>query len=250
MKPNVKERRFYATEFECRADSSGTTIEGHGAVFGRTSQNLGGFVERVAPTAFNRTLKHGPDTRALFNHDANLILGRSTAGTLDLATDESGLYYRIHTAEKQRSYESDLLTSLERGDVSQSSFGFFVLDDAWDLTDDGFPLRTLTEVSLDQGDVSPVTFPAYLDTDSAKHALRTLGVEPDADPEEIARFISGDKSASAVWPLSQKWVEATREQIEQPQAAESTEDGSAKTPPVPRSILEKQLELKKLASAR
>ena len=112
MKLRPQERRVYTTEFEARENSTGgMVIEGHAAVFDRFSQDLGGFVERVAPTAFNRTLKNGADVRALFNHDANLILGRSTAGTLELSTDNVGLAYRINTAEPARSYDCLLYTS-------------------------------------------------------------------------------------------------------------------------------------------
>lgn len=157
-------RRAFATEFEYRIDSQGVgTIEGHAAVFNSTSRNLGGFVEQVDPAAFNRTLSNGADVRALINHDSNLILGRSVAGTLDLSTDEYGLAYRVGLPDT--SYARDLAVSLERGDISQSSFGFRVRDDEWSETEQGYPLRTLREVDLNNGDVSPVTFPAYEATD-------------------------------------------------------------------------------------
>lgn len=182
----VRERRDYSTEFELRTLGDGTfEIEGHAAVFNRHSQDLGGFVEQVDRRAFNKTLADGPDTRALFNHNPSFILGRTRAGTLDLSTDAIGLHYRVRSGE--RSYERDLRESMERGDVTQSSFGFWTIDDDWGRTEAGMPLRTLTEVSLNEGDVSPVTFPAYLDADSGlRAAVRSLEAQVGHDIEDIA----------------------------------------------------------------
>jgi hypothetical protein len=194
----TRERRYFTTEFETRTTCDGQIeIEGHAAVFDRHSQDLGGFVENVAPTAFKRTLSSNPDTRALFNHDPSLILGRTRAGTLDLATDDSGLYYRNRLPDT--SYARDLRVSMERGDVTQSSFGFWTIQDSWGRTEAGMPVRTLTEVSLHEGDVSPVTFPAYLDTDSGvRAAVRSLAslVGHDIDPDGIAAALDEIESRS------------------------------------------------------
>lgn len=168
------ERRWFATALEVRQKPTGGVIlEGHAAVFNKVSRNLGGFVEQVAPDAFAQTLAEGPDVRALFNHDPSLILGRTTAGTVRLATDESGLYYSVDVPDT--SVGRDLAISIERGDITQSSFGFYVNRDAWTQTNDGFPLRTLEAVDLNDGDVSPVTYPAYPQTDSGLgEAVRSL----------------------------------------------------------------------------
>lgn len=167
----AEERRFYTTEFEARNVGNEFRIAGHAAVFERHSQDLGGFVERVAPGAFAKTIREA-DVRALFNHDPNMILGRSRGGmgTLRLAEDRQGLSYEV-SLDRRQSYANDLAIAIERGDVTQSSFGFRTISDSWSRTDSGYPLRTLTEVSLNNGDVSPVTYPAYLDADVAARAL-------------------------------------------------------------------------------
>lgn len=197
----IRERRYFATEFETRTLPDGTfEIEGHAAVFNRHSQDLGGFVEQVDQRAFTRTLKNNPDTRALFNHDPNLILGRTSAGTLDIATDEVGLYYRNRLPET--SYARDLRISMERGDITQSSFGFWTRNDEWTRTESGMPLRTLTEVSLNEGDVSPVTFPAYLDADSGvRAAVRSL-------VDSLGREIEPDGIAEALDEIASRSVDA------------------------------------------
>lgn len=204
----ISERRAATTEFEVRAKQNGTggttyVIEGHGAVFGTRSQNLGGFVEEVAPSAFKRSLGDNPDTRALVNHDASLLLGRTRSGTLSLSTDSTGLAYQIDAPDT--SYARDLIVSLERGDITQSSFAFYVMPngDEWSQTSDGFPLRTLTAVSIHNGDVSPVTYPAYEAADSglAGRAYASLAeargvdlalVRQAAESGHLADLISGD----------------------------------------------------------
>lgn len=176
------ERRLVDSAVEVRADHAGNkTVEGYAAVFNSRSQNLGGFVERVMPGSFTQTLANKDDVRALVNHDPSLILGRSAAGTLDLSQDSTGLHYRI--TPSNASYAKDVVIAIERGDITQSSFGFTVdpNGDQWGQTEDDFPLRSLLSVRL--FDVSPVTYPAYQDTvtsvaSRAMDHVRSLVVPP------------------------------------------------------------------------
>lgn len=141
-------------------------IVGHAAVFNRMSEDLGFFREKIEPGAFKQTLADKDDVRALFNHDPNNVLGRSTAGTLRLKEDDEGLRVEIDPPDTQLA--RDLMVSIDRGDVSQMSFGFETRKDEWDHSDKQNPVRTLVDVKL--YDVSPVTFPAYPDTDVAARA--------------------------------------------------------------------------------
>lgn len=168
------ERRLINTQFETRTNESGqaTEIRGYGAVFNQLSENLGGFREQIAQGAFDSVLED--DVRGLINHDSNLILGRTSAGTLRLGIDERGLKYEIDLPET--SYARDLGVSMARGDISQSSFGFFVEDDDWNEDSDGRVVRTITKVGQ-LLDVSPVTYPAYPQTSSEARDL----VEVDDD---------------------------------------------------------------------
>ncbi len=182
------DRRSFTTEFQVRAKpAGGVVIEGHGAVFNRLSRNLGGFVEQVHPEAFKKTLADNPDTRAYFNHDPSMILGRTRSGTLRLGVDTVGLAYEIDMPDT--TYARDLLISMERGDVTQSSFGFYVVrgGDDWTQTEDGMPLRTLRAVSIHDGDVSPVTTPAYPDADSGlrERAYRSFAAHLGVDLEDV-----------------------------------------------------------------
>lgn len=171
--PDV-ERRYLPATFEVRknADTGAVGFSGYALKFDTRSENLGGFRETVAPGAVTKTLDEA-DVRALFNHDPNLILGRNIAGTLDLTVDETGLRYDIPEMP-DTSYARDLAVSMARGDVTQSSFAFRVVKDTWTEDHDGMPLRTLQEIAL--FDVSPVTYPAYRDTESgvSKRSLEAL----------------------------------------------------------------------------
>ncbi len=171
------ERRFTSVPVEIRAGSDKATIGGYAAKFDRMSQNLGGFVERIAPGFFNKSRGDGwPGVMARYNHDDNMLLGTSGAGTLRLALDEIGLEYSIDLPAAR----SDVYELVQRGDVRQSSFAFIAFEDEWTTSDQGFPLRTLVSGRL--MDVAPVNTPAYEDTSVG---LRSLAAKFDAPLEEV-----------------------------------------------------------------
>lgn len=149
---------------ELRADHDDGKIRGYAAVFDSLSEDLGGFREKIAKGAFADTLN--ADVRALWNHDANIVLGRTTSGTLTLREDSHGLAIEIDPPDTQQA--RDLLVSIRRGDISQMSFGFYTKADEWEKRD-GENIRTLRKVEL--FDVSPVTYPAYADTSVATRSL-------------------------------------------------------------------------------
>ncbi len=184
--PDLKLERRAFVAVELRVEGEGDEpkrLVGHAAVFNSLSEDLGGFRERVAPGAFAASLA-GDDIRALFNHDPNQVLGRNRAGTLKLAEDDTGLAIAITPPDTQAG--RDLTVSIERGDVSQMSFGFRTLSDEWSM-EDGDQVRTLKAVRL--FDVSPVTFPAYPQTDVALRGLETwkaAQAEAEKKPEATA----------------------------------------------------------------
>jgi len=168
MTKKMEYRYFFASELRATNESDKEPmIEGYPAMFGKNSEDLGGFIERIAPGAFRRTLKNGADVRALWNHDQNYVLGRTKSGTVKLVEDGKGL--RMVNRPPDTTWARDLMVSIGREDVTQMSFGFWVVDEEWKQRKDKPPLRTLKEVEL--VDVSVVTFPAYPDT---KVALRSL----------------------------------------------------------------------------
>jgi HK97 family phage prohead protease len=187
------ERRFISGELRAVDNDGQRSIVGYAAVFNQLSEDLGGFREIVLPGAFTNALE--ADVRALFNHDPSQILGRTTAGTLVLSEDDIGLRYEISPPDTQ--YAKDLLVSIDRGDVAESSFSFRAVEESWRNPTESQPLpvRILHEVNL--FDVSPATFPAYPTTsaqvrDVAAWLLASAGraTGEDADPERAARRLA------------------------------------------------------------
>ncbi len=163
------ERRFIQG-LEVRAAEEGDdavgVIEGYAAVFGKPSEDLGGFTEVIKRGAFKRSLGAGADVRALLNHDPSLVLGRISSGTLRAKEDKAGLKVEIDLPDT--ACGRDTMKLIQRGDIDGMSFSFRTVSDTWE-TKDGQDLRTLTDVDLI--DVSPVTFPAYPDTSVAARSL-------------------------------------------------------------------------------
>jgi HK97 family phage prohead protease len=149
------EKRFFNIETRVASEGNKKVVRGHAAVFGELSEDLGGFREMINPDAFNDVLDN--DVRAFFNHDPNFLLARTTAGTLRLGVDEKGLSYEFDVPDT--SAGRDLLVSMERGDITQSSFAFTISQDSWSTTSEG-EIRTIEKVAR-LFDVSPVSIPAY-----------------------------------------------------------------------------------------
>jgi HK97 family phage prohead protease len=177
------ERRIAAGKAEVRTVGEKTQIVGYGASFNVEAVIGGNFRERILPGAFTGLIGPGADVRSLFNHDSNFLLGRSTAGTLVLSEDATGLRYEV-TPPASR---GDVLESVTRGDVTGSSFGFRVKRDEWTkATRAGeLPLRTIHEFA-ELVDVGPVTYPAYSEAsaearDTAASLVTARAAMPAAD---------------------------------------------------------------------
>ncbi len=190
---NQREYRFITAELRAEQAGEDKYLTGYAAKFGVKSEDLGGFRETIKPGAFKRALSENQDVRALFNHDSSQVLGRSTAGTLELSEDSTGLKYRVKLPNT--SYANDLHESVKRGDITQSSFGFRTQKQSWseDTADSSATLRTLEDVDL--FDVSPVTYPAYPDaTVSAGRSLEMRAAFPDGIPADIEEHRSKQKT--------------------------------------------------------
>jgi len=193
----AQERRLINGELRILSDDRGKKIVGYAAKFSPTlSADLGGWREQIDPHAFDAALAAKVDCRALWNHDANHVLGRTSSGTLRLSVDSIGLRYEIDPPDTQ--IARDLMVSMERGDITQSSFGFLCSLDRWSEGPNGI-VRTVLQVD-EIFDVSPVTFPAYPDaTSGVRNSLRSCPADlrskltrDDEDEDEDDDDIDGD----------------------------------------------------------
>lgn len=177
------ERRFVIqedAEVRMEGEDGKKTVRGYAAMFNSLSEDLGGFRERILPTAFDAALKKNPDVRALFNHDSNFLLGRTTSGTLRLWADERGLGYAVSPPDSR----SDVMESIARKDITGSSFAFRLAKDgdAW-LEENGKIVREIRSFDM-LLDVGPVTYPAYRDTKVAVRSLEEFRKEHEEEKPE------------------------------------------------------------------
>lgn len=154
-------RYFFANseKFKTRDDDGNPIIEGYFAVYNTETELWSGAFEQIAPSAFEKSISG--DIRALINHDTTLVIGRTTNNTLELKTDSRGLWGRVRINPKDTD-AMNIHARVERGDVTQCSFGFYPISEETEFLDDGSIRWTLTDVELFE--VSCCTFPAYKET--------------------------------------------------------------------------------------
>ena len=152
-----RQTRSVPVNFQTRSDETGPVIAGYFAVFNNPTELWPGCIEQIAPGAFASSLSG--DVRALIDHDTRLVIGRTVAGTLTLREDETGLYGEIKINEHD-SDAMNLYARVQRGDVSQCSFGFDIVAEDYVVGPDGQTCTwTIRDTTLYE--VSVVTFPAY-----------------------------------------------------------------------------------------
>lgn len=188
---NERQTRGGLTKFETREENGEKRIEGYFAVFDSNYELWNGATESIGRNAFDGAL--ADDIRALIDHETRLVLGRTTAGTLTLRVDEHGLWGSIRINEAD-SDAMNLYARVQRGDVSQCSFGFDILQERTDVNSDtGAVHWTIEKVKLYE--VSCVTFPAYKET-----AIQARAEEyRDIKKRENERWKSAQKERLTKW---------------------------------------------------
>lgn len=174
----LTERRHVAVrEFELRESGGQLTFTGYASVFNSDydvygGPEMGGWTERVLPSAFRKTLKENPDVQLLINH-GGMPLARTRSGTLQLSTDDTGLYTEASLDLRDPDVVS-LRIKMDRGDMDQMSFAFRTIRDSWSEEETE---RDMVELSLDRGDVSIVNYGANPATSASLRGLADLDVE-------------------------------------------------------------------------
>lgn len=233
----MTERRIQAApelRIERRAEGGQNTpyLVGYASVFNEwtTLFESASWVWReiIRPGAFSAALAERQDVRALLNHDANFVLGRTTSGTLALSERDKGLLQETKLSASQ-TIQDLVVIPVERGDISGMSFGFQVRNGNTGQTTvekgdgtviikrageriveymKGDTLYTDRELlSVDLLDVTVATYPAYTGTSVGLRAGSDIDFAL-AEREARERFESNDPSRrgqgrrGAAWSVS------------------------------------------------
>ena len=185
------EHRYLPMEnMTTREEGDDLYLEGYFAVFNGVYELWPGATESIAPGAFDDSV--GDDVRALFNHNTDLVLGRTSAGTLELRQDAHGLWGRV----KINREDTDAMNAyrrIARGDITGCSFGFDVAAQETDYRDDGTVHWTLTRISP-LYEVSPL----YLPRLPGYHGIRPEA-GPGRDQAEAGRGVEAPGVGAIAW---------------------------------------------------
>ena len=211
---NLEIRSF---NIELRNEPESRHIQGYGSVFNERSLDLGGFVEMIAPGAFDGVIERS-DVKCYLDHNPEkgiLARSRNGKGSLSLVVDEKGLRYEFDAPHTNLGDE--VVEGLKRGDYSQSSFAFTVDDEVWTKEADGSYLRTITKIG-GLYDVSIVANPAYEGTSVALRSLDAFKAQ-----EEIPVEVREEEPKVEETPVEETPVEETPVEENKPEVQEETE---------------------------
>lgn len=153
---------------------NGPVLSGLGVPYGKWSEKLGWFREKIHEGAATKTLRESKDIALLYNHNSDKILARTSSGTLTLDERTSGVYYESQLGSQ--SFSVDLQESIRRKDIRGNSFAFIVPEGKEKWTEQGDEIkRDVFEIRLFE--VGPQVFPAYSQTNLKLRSI--FGVDDD-----------------------------------------------------------------------
>ena len=188
MEKKNKEIRMFTGALECREDTERqkNTIVGVPIVFEQKT-DLGFFEEVIEKGALDETdLK---DVRLLVNHDTNqLPLARSrnnnANSTIQLTVEEDGLHVRADLDVENNPRAAEVLSAVEREDVTGMSFMFTVDKDSWENLESEHPTRHILSIGK-VFEASVVTFPAYEQTSVYARSLENVQSELESERKAL-----------------------------------------------------------------
>lgn len=189
----MEERYLKMHDIKERSADGEQIIEGYFAVFNETYEVWAGATESIAPGAFTDSLNG--DVRALYNHNHDIVLGRTSAGTLTLKQDEKGLWGSIKINKKDTD-AVNVAERIARGDITGCSFGFEIESEKTDVREDGSVHFTIERVNP-LYEVSPCVFPAYEQTSIASRGKDLKQIRKRESDAWKANMIAKLKGANA-----------------------------------------------------
>jgi hypothetical protein len=199
---------------ETRA-SGREAVRGLAVPYNRLSLDLGGFRERILPGAFDKVLNRQRgkgEILSYYNHNSDMLLGRESAGTLEIIADDRGISYVVEPPDT--SAGRDVLALVRSRNLRGSSFAFTVSPrngERFTTDEGGKSIREIVEAS-GLYEVGPVNLPAYGSATSAVVAQRSYAswlaaqaaaveADQDAEPEVKKAMRSLVRDAAAAWTL-------------------------------------------------
>ncbi len=156
-----KRTSFIESEFRTEEVEDKLMIEGYFIKYNSETNLFGDVYEEIDPNSVTKSLKE-KDIRGLFNHDTNLVLGRTGNNTLALKSDEVGLWGSIEI-NKEDPDAMGAYARIKRGDVTGCSFGFIPLKEDYEQRAEGGDKFIIRDMELFE--ISPCVFPAYPQTE-------------------------------------------------------------------------------------
>lgn len=223
------ETRGFTLERREQTDDGKLSVSGRAVVYDSLSEDLGGFREKFAKGALERTLSEQRDVGLLYSHDSAAVLATTRAGNLQLTDGADGLEIEAELDLADPDVQR-LASKMDAGTVDKMSFGFRAVRDRWNEKDDrGLPVRTVTEAQLIE--TSAVWLPAYTAThvegraglaDLPVGALATMPA--DVRDQMVAELRDGQPLAAATRKTIDRAI-ASLEQVRahRPAGGEETE---------------------------
>jgi HK97 family phage prohead protease len=183
-----QERRTFTGTVHTRSEGEGMPQEigGIAAVI-NSATDLGYFEEVILPGAFDNALSKDYDIRCLFNHEAELILGRTKANTCKVFVNGEGNLEYTWVPDYENPTHMSVVRSIMRGDITQSSFAFTIKEQTWSESEKYGSMGKRTIKVIDElFDVSPVTYPAYADTEADARSIVAMR-DQEQEIEEAKR---------------------------------------------------------------
>ena len=183
-----QERRTFTGTVIARSEGENMPKEigGIAAVINSVT-DLGYFEEVIERGAFDNALSKEYDIRCLFNHEAELILGRTLSGTCNVFVNADGNLEYTWVPDYENPTHMSVVRSIMRGDITQSSFAFTIKEQTWSESEKyGSMGKRTIKVIEDLYDVSPVTYPAYADTEADARSIVAMR-DQEQEIEEAKR---------------------------------------------------------------
>lgn len=187
-------------DLQVRSSATGRRLEAYAAVFERDQEirdREGHYMERIAPTAFDRTLsQRGTNFQVLFNHgrtihgDSSDRYSMPIGVPVEMRADKRGLWTATEVANTELGDE--VIELANAGALRGMSFsGKFLSTRSAGKHASGLPIKERTEIAMIE--YGPTPFPAYSDAAivAVRSEFRSLS------DEEIVQVLADDDALRA-----------------------------------------------------